>query len=82
MKDLKHYFALIGFLSVGLAFFLIFNYNRQAQVGITLVMAAGYVLWGLIHHTLKREFHWRIVWEYLVVATVASLIIIFLLLRA
>lgn len=80
-KDLKHYLALIAFLSIGLAFFLVFNYNRQIQMGITLVMAAGYVIWGIIHHTIKKEVHPRIILEYFIVAIVASVMVIFLLMR-
>jgi len=80
-KDLKHYFALIAFLSFGLALFLVFNYNRQIQMGISLVMAGGYVIWGVIHHTIKKELHPRIILEYVLVAIVASVVVIFLLMR-
>lgn len=81
-KDLKHYLALIAFLSAGLALFLIFNYNRQIQMGISLIMAGGYIIWGIIHHTIKRELHPKIILEYVVVAIVASVVVIFLLMRA
>jgi len=80
-KDLKHYLALIAFLSIGLALFLIFNYNRQIQMGIALVMAAGYVAWGVIHHTIKKELHPRIILEYVLVSILASVVAIFLLRR-
>ncbi|MBU3957183.1 hypothetical protein KKI19_02855 [Patescibacteria group bacterium] len=80
-KDLKHYLALIAFLSIGLAFFLVFNYNRQIQTGISLVMAAGYVVWGIVHHTIKKELHPKIILEYVLVAIVASVVVIFLLMR-
>lgn len=81
-KDLKHYLALIAFLSFGLTLFLIFDYNRQIQVGITLLMAAIYVVWGIVHHAVKKELHPKIIFEYLIVATVASVVMIFLLMRA
>jgi len=80
-KDLKHYLGLIAFLSIGLALFLVFNYNRQIQMGISLVMAVGYVIWGIIHHTIKKEFHPKIILEYILVAIVASVVVIFLLMR-
>lgn len=80
-KDLKHYLGLIAFLSFGLALFLIFNYNRQVQIGITLVMAVTYVVWGIVHHSIKKEFHLRIILEYVLVAIVASVVVIFLLMR-
>ncbi len=80
-KDLKHYLALIAFLSVGLGIFLLFNYNRQIQMGITLIMSAAYVVWGIVHHSIKKELHIRIILEYVLVATVASVIVVFLLMR-
>lgn len=82
MKDLKHYLALMTILSIGLGLFWVFNYNRQAQVGITIVIAVAYVLWGIIHHSIKKNLHWRIALEYLVVASMASVLVIYLLLRA
>jgi len=82
MEDLKHYLALMTILSIGFGLFWLFNYNRQAQMGITLVIAAAYVFWGIIHHLIKKDFHWRIILEYLVVASVTSVVVIFLLMRS
>ncbi len=82
MKDLKHYLALATILSLGFAAFWVFNYNRQAQIGVTLVISSAYVLWGMVHHYLSKELHWRIILEYLLVAVVASVAVIFLLLRS
>lgn len=82
MKDLKHYLFLGTILSVGFGAFWFFNYHRMAQIGVTVAMAAAYVLWGLIHHTIKKNLHWRIILEYLLVAAMASVLVIFLLLRA
>lgn len=82
MKDIKHYLALMAILSVGVGLFIAFDYNRSVQIGITVVLAAAYVLWGVVHHTIKKEFHPRIIWEYILVALVASVVVIFVLLRA
>lgn len=82
MGDLKHYLLLIAILSVSLGLFWVFDYNRQAQMGMALVMGASYVLWGIIHHSIKKDLHWRIILEYLIVAIVASVLVIFLLIRA
>jgi len=82
LEDLKHYLFLGAILSIGFGAFWYFNYTRMAQVGVTIAMGAAYVLWGIIHHTIKKDLHWRIILEYLVVAGVASMVTIFLLLRA
>lgn len=81
MKDLKHYLALMAILSVGLGAFLFFSYNHSAQIGIIIALSAAYVVWGIIHHTLKKELHLRIILEYFLVAVLASIVVIFLLLR-
>jgi hypothetical protein len=81
-RDLKHYFLLAAILSFGFGFFWLFNYNRQIQMGIILVMAAAYVVWGTFYHIIKKDLHWRIFIEYLVVAILAAIAVIFLLLRA
>ncbi len=82
MKDFKHYLALLAILSIGFGFFWMFNYNREAQIGVTLALSAAYALWGIVHHLLKKELHLRIILEYILVALLASLLVIFLLLRA
>jgi uncharacterized membrane protein YjjP (DUF1212 family) len=80
-QDFKHYLALIAFLSFGLALFLVFNYNRQAQVVMTFLMSLIYVAWGIVHHTIRKELHPKIIFEYFLVAFVVSVVVIFLLMR-
>lgn len=82
MKHLKDYLALFSILAAAIFFFFYFRFNRQAQTGVVLATAAAYVIWGMIHHLGAKDFHWRILAEYLIVATLASLVVIFLLLRA
>lgn len=82
MKDFKHFIVLAGILAVGFALFWLFNFNRQAQIGITIALGAAYVIWGMIHHALRKELHPRIILEYLLVATLACILVIFLLLRS
>jgi len=82
MKDLKHYLSLMAILSIGFGLFWIFNFNRMAQIWITIGLGITYVIWGIIHHAIKKELHWRIIWEYIVVAVIASVIVIFLLMRS
>jgi len=82
MSDLKHYLSLAAILSVGLGLFLIFNFNRQIQIWITIILGMTYFFWGILHHLIKKDFHWRILWEYLIIAVVASVIAVCLLMRA
>jgi len=82
MKDLKHYLSLLAFLSIGFGLFWIFNFNRQVQILITIGLGLAYVAWGTVHHLIKKDFYWRIIWEYVVVAAMACILVIFLLLRS
>jgi len=82
MKDLKHYLSLLAFLSIGFGLFWIFNFNRQVQILITVGLGLAYVAWGTVHHLIKKDFYWRIIWEYVVVAAMACILVIFLLLRS
>lgn len=82
MKDLKHYLSLAVILSFGFGAFWVFNYNRLAQAGVTIALGAVYVLWGLIHHLIRKDFHLRILAEYVAVAVISCVLVVFLLLRA
>jgi len=81
MKEAKHYLALGVILAVGFWLYWVFNFNRQIQVWITVGIGCAYVLWGIIHHALRRELYFRVVLEYLLVASLACTFAIFLLLR-
>jgi len=81
MKDFKHYLALASILSVGFGLFWIFNYNRNYQAYITIGLGVVYIAWGTVHHLLKKEFYWHIFIEYLSVATIGCVIVIYLLSR-
>ena len=82
MNDLKHYLALAAILSLGFGLFWIFNYNRDLQIVVTLGMAAAYLAWGLGYHHRRRELTRSLAGEYLAVAAVSCLLVIFLLLRS
>lgn len=82
MKNLKHYLALFSILILAVFFFFLFSFNRQAQEGVIIATAAAYVLWGVIYHLLEKDFHWRILIEYLVIASLAAILLLSLLSRA
>ena len=82
MKDLKHYLSLLAILSIGFGLFWIFNFNRQIQIMITIGLGIAYIVWGVVHHLIRKEIYWRIVWEYIIVAALACIFVIFILLRS
>ncbi len=82
MKDWKHYLSLFLILTAGFFLFRIFNFNRQVQIWLVVVIAFVYFCWGIVYHLLKKELHIRVAIEYLAVAVLAGMMMIFLLLRA
>lgn len=77
----KDYLALFSVLAMGFGLFLYFGYNREAQKLVVLATAAGYVVWGIAHHAIHKDFHLSVIVEYLLVAFLTSLIILSLLAR-
>jgi uncharacterized membrane protein len=49
---------------------------------ITIGLGIAYVIWGIVHHLIRKEIYWRIVWEYIIVASLACIFVIFILLRS
>ena len=82
MKHLKDYLVLLSILVFAVFFFFYFGYNRVAQQGIIIATSAAYVLWGVVHHLFAKDFHWRILVEYITVATLAAILVLSLLARA
>lgn len=82
MKDWKNYLLLGGILIIGFGFYWLFNFNREIQIWITVALGAAYVLWGIIYHAQRGELYFRVVLEYLLVAGLACLLVIYLLLRS
>ncbi len=77
----KDYLALFSILAVGFSLFLLFDYYRAAQQLVVVGTAVAYVIWGMIHHALHRDLHFRVVLEYCLVALLASMTTLFLLSR-
>lgn len=81
IKEIKPYLILLTILAIGFWFYWLFNFNRQIQVWITIILGSVYVLWGIIYHALKKELYFKVVLEYLLVAGLSCSLVIFLLLR-
>jgi hypothetical protein len=67
-KHLNHYALLMAGVMLGIWALVRFRYVLEMQVWIVAAMAAGYVLWGILHHTLNRDLTVKILIEYLLIA--------------
>jgi NADH:ubiquinone oxidoreductase subunit H len=82
-QDIKahpiHYAFLGGWLSLGLMLLTMAKYNSQLQMKTMVLMAMGYIVWGIIHHYRLRDLTAKIVLEYILVATLVMIIVCALL---
>ena len=69
-------------LLIGLvAFFGLFGLPQLRQESV-VGLCVFYFLWGLLHHLLEKDLHIKIVLEYLLVASIACLILLSIIWRA
>lgn len=75
-ENLHHTFlaTLLVILSIGVFLFYLSSVNPAQQYTIVILFSLFYFLWGMIYHTLKGDFHLKIVVEYLLIALLAVLL--------
>lgn len=81
-RHIQHYLPLVGIIVAGVFGFVVFSYDRRFQAAITIATAAGYFVWGMVHHHLHRDLHFPVVLEYLAIAALGVVIVFSLLFRA
>lgn len=80
MQDIKanplHYAVLALWLSFGGILLTLSRYNPPLQSQTLILVALGYVGWGVSHHLIKKNLTGKIVLEYLLIAGLSSLLLI------
>lgn len=71
-----HFVVLVIMLSVASTAILYYQSDRMVEVYLTVAMSVAYVLWGIAHHLKIGDLHRKIVAEYLLMATLGSLILL------
>jgi len=80
-KHIPHYFSLIGVFVAGIIGFYVYSYDRFFQIGVVVALAAAYVSWGIIHHTIHKDICLTVVLEYIAVAILGVTIVLSLIFR-
>ena len=75
----NHYIALGSILGASFSLVAFFQFDREAQVSVILVTAGAYVFWGIIHHHLVHYLTREIIFEYILVAALGSLVLLSLM---
>lgn len=71
-----HALVLLLILGGGVATFAYTSGDRMLQLATGVVTAVAYVMWGIIHHSLTGDLHRNIVIEYLLIGSIAIVLLI------
>ncbi len=74
-RDFWHHLILIIVLTLGIILFYFFSFSRLFRFTIGFSLAVFYVLWGIIHHKLDGDLHFKNVVEYIFIALLAVVIL-------
>lgn len=74
-------YCVLAVLAIGYLAF-VFNYQTVPKYVLisTIAFAVTYVIWGVVHHLKSKNFHTRVVLEYLLVAALGVALVSTLLL--
>jgi len=72
---LSQLLILICILAGGLFAFYYVRPNADLQFTIGTITSMAYVLWGIIHHALKKDLHTRVVVEYILMGAIAIVLL-------
>lgn len=73
--NLINIIILLFILCGGSYTFYLLRGNQEAQLWIGIVTAISYVLWGIIFHKIENTLHKKIVVEYILIGTIAVLVL-------
>ncbi len=73
---LIHGFVLLCILAGGALTFWYAKGNTQLQLVAGLVTTIAYVAWGIIHHALQGDLHRNVVIEYVLIGSIAIVLLL------
>lgn len=78
-QSVIHFIVLIVILFFGVLTFLCVRPNTSMQLLVGIITSVAYVLWGLIHHAVRKDLHRKIVIEYLLIGAIAIVLLVTML---
>ena len=78
-QSVIHFLFLMVILAAGVFTFLYVRPNTTLQLFVGVVTAVAYVLWGFVHHAMRKDLHQKIVVEYLLIGTIAIVLLVTML---
>lgn len=77
--NILHYAVLLCILVGGVAAFYWVRPNVTLQLLVGIATSVAYMFWGIIHHTLKKDLHPKIVIEYMLIGAIAIVLLVTIL---
>ena len=74
-KDVTEYFVLGSILVGGVGVFYYVRPNTDLQFTTGIMTSVAYVIWGIMHHTIKKDLHTRVVIEYMLMGAIAVVLL-------
>ncbi len=75
------YFYLAFGLSAFTFLYFYFSAKPNFQAITVILMGIYYVIWGTIHHINQKDFHFKILLEYVLISAIAVLMLLTLIFR-
>lgn len=74
-----HFGLLFLILLAGSYIFFLTNSNHSLQLAVGIVLTVFYVVWGLIHHSIQKDLHPKVVIEYILIGLIAIMLLLLVL---
>ena len=82
MKNIKkhfwHYIVYFIILGGGLQLVLLSKHDNGLQVMYIIMTAFLYFIWSMVHHYVHHQLHPKIVFEYILIISLGTLLSLFL----
>ncbi len=79
MKYWLHYVLLFLILGIGIWLFYFVRPNVTLQLLTGIATSVVYILWGIVHHTIVKDLHAKIVIEYMLIGAIAIVLLVTIL---
>jgi hypothetical protein len=77
-KHFWHYVVYSIIFGGGLQLILLSNHDRELQALYIVMTAILYFIWSMVHHYVHHELHPKVVFEYILIVILGTLLSLFL----
>jgi hypothetical protein len=78
-RHLGYYLSFFLIIAAGVYAVYASSSDKSLQIKFVVLMAASYIVWGVIHHAVHHSVTLRIVIEYVIVALLGIAVVFFIL---